>query len=46
MKAMGGSLGKFLYVEEDFEFKVDKWVVKILVEMDLREGLPKEMEIV
>jgi hypothetical protein len=34
-----------LYLEEDLFTKVDKRVVRILVEMDLCEGLLQELEI-
>jgi hypothetical protein len=38
LKTIGNSLGKFIAVEENFQQQDDKWVVKVLVELDISKG--------
>jgi hypothetical protein len=45
LKISGNGIGKFLDLEENFSTNVDKRVVRILVEIDLCEGLLEEFEI-
>jgi hypothetical protein len=44
MDAMDNVLGNFINLEEDFENKIDRKVIKILVGINLCEGLPKEID--
>jgi hypothetical protein len=46
LKVVEGSLGKFIDVEDNYNKKEDKREVKILVELYIRQRLPKEIEIV
>ena len=38
-KTIGNKMGKFRMLEEEWETKVDRRCARILVELDLREGL-------
>jgi hypothetical protein len=43
---IGNMIRKFIEVDEHTKLQVRKTAVKICVEIDLKEGLPKELEIV
>jgi hypothetical protein len=44
LNTLGDGIGKFLSMEANFHSKVDKKVIKILVEIDLHKGLLEEIE--
>jgi hypothetical protein len=46
LKALGDGLGKFIDLKTDFQSKMDTKVIKILMELDLQDSLPEELEIV
>ena len=46
LEATGNKLGKFIRLEDEWETKVDRRCTRILVEMDIREGLFEELLIV
>ena len=43
LKAIGNNISKFVALEPDWETKVDLWCAKILVELDIKEGLYEEV---
>ena len=43
MEAIGGKIGKFISLEENSEQKVDERCVKILIKVDLQDGLYEEI---
>ena len=43
METIGGKIGKFIALEEGWEQKVDKRSAKILIEVDLCDGLYEEI---
>ena len=45
-EAIGNKLGKFIALEDNWETKLDRRCARILVEMDLRDGLYEELKIV
>ena len=45
LKAIGDKLGNFISMEENWDTKVDRRCAKILVELDLRDGLYEEMKL-
>ena len=45
LEAIGNKLGKFIALEDDRESKIDRRCARILVEMDLRDGLFEELVI-
>ena len=45
LEAIGNRIGKFVALEEDWESKLDRRYAKILVELDLRNGLFEELKI-
>ena len=45
MENIGNVIGKFISLKEYFWEKKDKRVEKILEELDLREGLPIEIDL-
>ena len=45
MEGIGNTIGRFVVVEDDFLHTYDKWMAKILVEMDLISRLLTEIEI-
>ena len=46
LEAIGNIIGNFVDLEEDWESKLDRRCTKILVELDLRNGLFEELKIV
>ena len=42
---VGNELGKFHFVEDDFLHREDKWMARILVEIDIHVGLMQEVEL-
>ena len=42
---VGNELGKFHFVEDDFLHREDKWMARILVEIDNHVGLMEEVEL-
>ena len=45
MEALGNKLGSFVALEQYWEIKIDRRCVRILVEMELREGLFEVLKI-
>ena len=45
MEAIGGKIDKFIDLEEGWEQKVDRRSVRILIEVDLRDGLYEEIHL-
>ena len=45
LKAIGDKLGNFISMEENWDTKVDRRCAKILVELDLRDGLYEEIKL-
>ena len=43
MEAIGDKIGKFVSLEEVWEQKVDRRCAKVLIEVDLRDGLYEEI---
>ena len=43
LEAIGGKIGKFIALEENWEQKVDRRCAKILIEVDLCDGLFEEI---
>lgn len=43
--AIGNKIGKFVTLEKDWESKVDRRCARILVELDLKDGLYEEIVI-
>ena len=44
LEAIGGKIGKFIAMEENWEQKIDKICTKILIEVNLRHRLFKEID--
>ena len=45
-EAIGNRMGKFIAVEDNWENKLDRRRARIMVELDLRNGLCEELKIV
>ena len=45
MEGIRNTIGRFVAVEDDFHLAYDKQVARILVEMDISQGLPAEVDI-
>ena len=45
MEAIGQKIGKFVALEENWEQKVDRRCAKILIEVDLHDGLFEEIQL-
>ena len=43
LEAIGNKIGKSINLEDDWENKVDRRCTRILVELDVREGLFEEI---
>ena len=45
LREIGNKVGKFVALEKDWETKVDRRCARILVELDLKDGLYEEIVI-
>ena len=45
MEGISNTIGRFVAMEDDFQHSFDKRMVNILVEVDISEGLPTDIEI-
>ena len=43
LESIGNKIGKFIKLEDNWAYKVDRRCARILVELDVREGLFKEI---
>ena len=45
LEGIGNTIGRFVAVEDDFMNAYDKRIAKILVELDISNGLPADSDI-